>query len=271
MPFDLDAYFNRIGYQGPREVSLPVLAGIQARHVQAVPFENIDVLHGKTISLDPAAVAAKLVEARRGGYCFEQNTLLLAALRELGFAATPLLARVRRNAPPDVRTPLTHMILRVDLEGRPWLADVGFGAIGATAPIALDTFEEQASPHEPRRLVRLDEHRLMHQTKLGADWVDVFEFTLEPQGPLDFELGNWFSCTHPKAHFRNNLVVTRVDGTRRHILANHEYTVRELDGRVAEHAVVFSRAGMLALLDRVFGLRFPAGTRIDWPTAAWAD
>ena len=268
--FDLDAYFHRIGYFGSREPTQPVLAAIQLRHVQTIPFENIDVLHGQAISLDPARVAAKLVTARRGGYCFEQNTLLAGALRAMGFAVTPLLARVRRNAPPEVRTPLTHMVLRIDLDGRPWLVDVGFGAIGATAPLALDTFDEQPSPHERRRLLRLDEHRLMHQARLGDEWVDVYEFTLEPQGPLDFELGNWFSCTHPAAHFRNNLVVTRVDGSRRHLVFNHEYTVRELDGR-AEKRAVDSRAALLDVLARHFGLSFPAGTRIDWPTAAWRD
>lgn len=271
MPFDLDAYFARIGYAGSRDVTLSVLAALQDRHVQAVPFENIDVLHGKTISLAPDALGAKIVAGRRGGYCFEQNTLFLAALRGLGFEVTPLLARVRRNMPPELRTPLTHMVLRVDLEGRPWLVDVGFGAVGPTAPIALDSFEEQSSPHEPRRLLRLTDGRLMHQAKLGTEWVDIIEFTLEPQGPLDFELGNWFSCTHPNSHFRKNLVVTRVDGPRRRILSNHEYLVREPDGRVAEHALIFSRAEMLGLLDRAFGLRFPPGTRIDWPTAAWRD
>lgn len=267
--FDLDAYFDRIGYAGPREVTLAVLGSLQLHHVQSVPFENIDVLQGKAISLEPDKLAAKLVGARRGGYCFEQNTLFAGALRALGFEVTPLLARVRRNAPPDVRTPLTHMALRVDLDGRPWLVDVGFGAVGATAPLALDSFDEQPSRHEPRRLLRVGD-RLMHQVRLGADWVDVYEFTLEPQGPLDFEVGNWFSCTHPQAHFRNNLVVTRVDGPRRHILFNHEYTVRELDGR-ADQRPVRSRADLLETLDRHFGLRFPPGTRIDWPTAQWQD
>lgn len=267
--FDLDAYFRRIGYPGPRETTLPVLAALQLQHTQAVPFENLDVLLGQVISLEPAAIAAKIIGAGRGGYCFEQNTLLAAALRTLGFEVTPLLARVRRNAPPELRTPLTHMVLRVDLDGRPWLVDVGFGAVGPTAPIALDSPAEQASPHEPRRLVRLGD-RLMHQARLGDEWVDVYEFTLEPQGPLDFELGNWFSCTHPRAHFRNNLVVTRVDGPRRHIVFNREYTVREPDGR-AEKRPIATRAELLELLARHFGLRLPAGTRLDWPGANWDD
>ena len=97
-------------------------------HCAAIPFENLDILLGRPIALDLPALEAKLVRARRGGYCFEQNTLFQAALEALGFRVTALAARVRVGA-TEVR-PRTHMLLRVDLPEGAFVADVGFGGDG---------------------------------------------------------------------------------------------------------------------------------------------
>jgi N-hydroxyarylamine O-acetyltransferase len=264
---DLDAYLARTGCTAPREPGLATLRALQLAHIQTVPFENVDVLLGRKISMEPSTVVDKIVVRRRGGYCFEQNTLFLEVLRAIGFRVTPMLARVRRNAPPDVRTPLTHMVLCVEIDGRHWLADVGFGAVGATAPLALDTEDEQATPHEPHRLVRTG-GAIMHQVKLGEEWADVYLFVPEEPAPIDFELGNWFSCTHPRAHFINNLVVSRVDGDLRLTIFNRELTIRALDGS-AEKEVIASPEQLLELLAGRFGLAFPAGTRIEIPATPW--
>ena len=264
---DLDAYFARIGYTGPRAPTLAVLRALQLQHMMAVPSENLDVLLGRLISIDPVAIQQKIVRERRGGYCFEQNTLFRDVLRALGFAVTPLLARVRWQVPADFRTPLTHMVLRVEAEGRFWLVDVGMGAFGATAPLALDTEEEQSTPHEPRRLLKKSDVTL-HQLRSGTAWLDVFEFTLTEPVPMDFELSNWYSCTHPKAYFVNNLVVTLTQRDRRVIIFNCDFTYRYPDGR-AETRNIASPEELLVLLAKHFGLPFPAGTRFGGPVAAW--
>src|SRR5215471_15232590 len=150
---DLDAYLARIGYVGPREPSLAVLRSIHALHPSAIPFENLDVIRGVGIRLDLPSIEQKLVRDRRGGYCFEQNGLFAAVLEELGFEVTPLAARVRWQVPPDVRTSLTHMVLRVDVERVPYLADVGFGGQTPTAPLRLDVPDAQRTPRETFRVV----------------------------------------------------------------------------------------------------------------------
>jgi len=264
---DLDAYFARIGYVGSREPTLATLRALQLAHVSAVPFENLDVLLGRTISLAPADVFRKIVAAGRGGYCFENNSLFRDALRALGFPVTPLLARVRWQVAPAVRTPLTHMVLRVEADGRPWLADAGFGSVGATAPLALDTHAEQATPHDARRLVERDGY-VVHQVRFGAGWSDVYQFRLEEPAAMDFEMGNLFSCTHPQAHFRNNLVVTLVRPDRRWVIFNREFTVRHADGRT-ETRPVATPDELLALLADHFALRFPAGTRFGPAGSPW--
>lgn len=265
---DLAAYLDRIAHRGPTTPTLENLRALHLAHQQAIPFENLDVLLDRRINIDLAAVERKLVGDRRGGYCFEQNNLFGAVLRALGYTVTPLLARVRRNAPDDRRTPLTHMLLRVDLDGRPWLADVGFGAAGTTAPLALDTAEPQKTPHGTHRIIPAG-GQLMHQALLGEDWSDLYEFIPREAVPVDFEVGNWYSCTHPQAHFRNNFVVTRVDGPRRLSVFNGEFSIRHPDG-VAEKQPITSPAELLHLLAETFGLRFPAGTRFQLPPPATA-
>jgi N-hydroxyarylamine O-acetyltransferase len=264
---DLDAYFARIGYAGPREPTLAVLRALQLQHMMTVPTENLDVLRGQPISIDLTSLVRKLVHERRGGYCFEQNTLFYSVLHRLGYAVTPLLARVRWQVPDDHRTGLTHMVLRIEIEGRFWLVDVGMGGVGATAPLALDTEAEQSTPHELRRLLSKSGVTL-HQMRSGAEWLDVYEFTQTEPVPMDFELSNWYSCTHPKAYFVNNLVVTRVERDHRVIIYNCDFTYRYPDGR-AETKNIESPEKLLALLAEHFDLHFPAGTRFGKPGAAW--
>lgn len=229
-----------------------------------------DVLLGRTISIDPAAVERKIVADRRGGYCFEQNTLFAAVLRAIGFAVTPLIARVRWQVPPDVGTGRTHMVLRVDVAGRAYLVDVGFGSIGPTAPLRLDTTDAQPTPHEPRRIVPLGSGEMMHQIGFGEVWQDVYRFSLDPPPGIDFEIGNWFSCTHPTANFVRNLIVARARRDRRLSIHNREFIVRELDGR-AHKSAIDSWPQLCELLAVHFDLQVDAARPFGPPEMPWMD
>ena len=125
---DLDAYFARTGYRGTRSPTLDTLHAIARAHVQSIPFENLDVLLDRPIDLEPDALMQKLVHDRRGGYCFEHNTLLLEVLTALGFHARPISARVRYQRPREYTPARTHLLVRVELD-ESWLADVGVGAM----------------------------------------------------------------------------------------------------------------------------------------------
>lgn len=268
--FDLDAYCARIGYDGPREASLPVLHALTAAHAQAIPFENLDVLLGHRISLEPAALADKLVVRRRGGYCFEQNGLFLHVLQELGFRVAPLSARVRLDRPRDFTPARTHLFLRVELNGESWLTDVGVGALSLTCAIRLVTNVEQSTPHETRRIVHED-GRYFHQARLGDAWADVYEFTLEEMPRIDREVSNWFTSTHPESHFRNRLLVARAapNGVRLTVL-NDVFSVRQPDGH-AEKRPLQSPDELLDVLATHFGLSFPSGTRFGATPAAFSS
>jgi len=265
---DLDAYFARIGHDGPRTPTLETLNAIVNAHVQAIPFENLDVLLARGVDLDPGALEKKLVHARRGGYCFEQNSLLLHVLGALGFEVRALSARVRYQRPRDFTPARTHVFVRVELE-ESWLVDVGVGAMSVTGALRLAEEGPQATPHETRRLLR-ENGRIYHQVLFGEEWQDVCEFTLEEMPLIDREVANWYTSAHPGSHFKNRLLVARaLPGGARVGLLNRELTVRQRDGR-AERRVLTSPDELLAVLEAHFGLAFPPGTRfpceaLDWP------
>src|ERR1700761_9778460 len=143
---DLTGYFERIGYSGGAEPTLEVLQDLVTAHTQAIPFENLDPLLGVPIDdLSPEALADKLVDRRRGGYCYEQNGLMGYVLQELGYGVRRFAGRVVWTLGPGDPIPAqTHTLLGVALpgEGQLYLVDVGFGGQTPTSPIRLETGSE---------------------------------------------------------------------------------------------------------------------------------
>jgi len=261
-PIDLEAYFRRIGYAGPRGAGPAVLSALAEAHASAIPFENLDVLLGKPILLDLASLEAKLVSDRRGGYCFEQNTLFQAVLLALGFPVTALAARVRVGAPPGPARPRTHMLLAVDLPGGRLLADVGFGGGGPIRPLRLVAGPETEVGMSRFRL-RREGPAWVLEGEQGDGWQDLYAFTEEPQEPVDFEVANWFTSTWPKSPFRTSLVAHRQGLDSRATLRDRELTLRDAGGVRTE--TIRDPEHLLEVLRGRFGLAFPAGTRFPAP------
>jgi N-hydroxyarylamine O-acetyltransferase len=265
---DVDAYLARIGYAGPRTPTFATLAGLHACHAGTIPFENLDIHLGRLIRIDLPSIQRKLVQDRRGGYCFEHNALLGAVLRALGFEVIPLLGRVRWQIPAETPTPLTHQLLRVETpDAGPCIADVGFGSMSLFQPLRLEFDTEQPGCLEPRRLVRRPDH-LAHQARHGDMWSDVYHFTLTPPSSVDFEVSNWYTCAHPQSAFLHNLRASLTLADRRHTLFNREFTRRFADGRV-EKRTLETPAELLEVLATYFGLHFPPETRFGKPGAPW--
>ena len=266
--FDLEAYLGRIGLPavaaaGPRDktdAALNTLRALHEAHVAAIPFENLDILLGRPIRLDLASLQAKLVAGRRGGYCFEQNTLFQAALGSLGFQVTPLAARVRVGA-TGIRA-RTHMLLRVDLGQVPFLADVGFGAGGLVTPVPLALGAEMRSGPFAHRLVREGEQWVL-QGDSGSGWADQYAFTLEPQYPIDYEVANYYTSTHPQSAFVTNLTAQRSWPERRAVLRNRELAITTSAGDAT--TPIRDPGHLLEVLAAEFDLSFPPGTRFSRP------
>jgi N-hydroxyarylamine O-acetyltransferase len=217
-----------------------------------IPFENVEVLLKRPIYVDLPSIRTKLVDLRRGGYCFEQNTLLMSVLHALGFDVSGLAARVIWGAPPGKTLPRTHMLLRVILSEGTYLADVGFGGLTPTAPLAFELGDEQPTPHEAYRLVATeDEFEL--QAQLGEAWRSLYRFSLQPQIAPDYEVANWFTSTHPGSLFRRHLLASRPAEGCRHSLFDNRLTIHHLNG-VSERRVLTDARDLGEALSGVFGI-----------------
>jgi N-hydroxyarylamine O-acetyltransferase len=257
---DLDAYFQRIGYEGRRAATPDTLRDLVARHTESIPFENLDPLLRRPVRLDPASLERKLVRDRRGGYCYEQNTLFRHALEALGFPVIGLAARVLWNQPDGVVPPRSHMLLAVQAGGETYLADVGFGGQSPTAPLRLAPEVVQETPHEPFRLVVAGEEYVL-QAKLPDGWRPLYRFDLREAYPSDYEVANWHVSTHPDSIFVNGLIVGRPGPGRRHTLFNNELAVHTRAG--TERRVLTDPAELRASLTGVFGLALPDAPELD--------
>jgi N-hydroxyarylamine O-acetyltransferase len=257
---DLEAYLARIDHTGTVAPTDDCLAQIQQAHLASIPFENLDILLRKPLRLDLAGLVAKLVDSRRGGYCFEQNALLAAVLERIGFSVTRLAARVRVGK--VVVRPRNHMLLGVQLGRTLHIADVGFGVSGPFRPLPLVADREETQAYETFRFV-LQGAEWVYQSRTDTGWQDLYSFTLEPWLPVDFEPCNWYTSTHPSSRFTQILCVQRVLPGEKRLLVNQDYesvTAERTDTRT-----VVEDADVLATLSSDFGLAFPEGTRFRYP------
>jgi N-hydroxyarylamine O-acetyltransferase len=259
---DLDAYWKRIGYVGEVTAATGVLEQIHFAHATQVPFENLDILLGRPIRLDLDSLQRKIVQGRRGGYCFEQNTLFAAVLEEVGFPVTRLLARVRLGRTGV--TARTHMVLEVQAGGRAWLADVGFGSGGVLRPVPLEAGPVWQHGAWTFRLAQ-EPGLWVLQSLRGGIWQDVYAFTQEPQFPIDFEMANHFTSTYPESPFVRNLHVQRTTPEVGYVLRGRELSVAR-DGQESTRTLA-DEEELLRVLADPFGLVFPPGTRFRIPGA----
>ncbi|HEY1651675.1 MAG TPA: arylamine N-acetyltransferase [Acidimicrobiales bacterium] len=201
----LPAYLDRIGLGTS---SAPGLAEIHRAHATALPFENFDPHGGTPVSLDLGHLEEKMVARRRGGYCFEHNLLLGAALDSIGGCdVAPMLARVRLG-PEGSPRPLNHLLLRVSDRSGTWLADVGFGGGGLLDPLPFEAGPETEQSGWRYRLVE-EGAELVLQVFQDGGWTDMYGFVPQPAQPVDIEVNNWFTATHPDSDFVKGIIAGR--------------------------------------------------------------
>lgn len=248
--FELDSYLARIGVSEDD----PQLAEVHRAHVTSIPFESLDPQQGVAVSLAEEDLAVKLVERRRGGYCFEQNLLLKAALEALGAEVELYLARVLMGADPAAPRPRSHLLLGVEWDGRRWHADAGFGGGTLLEPLPWGPAgEHEQSGWRYRVIEREGEYVL--QTASGEPWEDLYAFLPHPVPKIDVETINWWTSTHPSSRFVSGFLVSRQweDGRRLALTDWGELALIETTPR-ARLAEPVSREQIPLLLAERFGL-----------------
>lgn len=159
------------------------------------------------VSLAVEDLERKLVAGGRGGYCFEQNLLLKAALEALGAEVDLYLARTRVGAPPGLTRPRSHLVLGVRADDLSWHADVGFGSGSLLEPLPFGPGAEHEQSGWRFRVVE-DGPEFVLQRAQGDEWVDLYGFIPQPVPPVDLETSNWFTSTHPLSRFVTGLIVS---------------------------------------------------------------
>ncbi len=226
---DIDQYLRRLGYEGPREPTLETLRALHLRHLESVPFENLDIHARRPIVLDEAAFFDKVVRRHRGGFCYELNGLFAALLRALGFQVTYLSGRVSPDGVHPSGPEFDHLVLEVTLNGS-WLVDVGFGE-GFVEPLPLAVGQWDSGG--PR----------FHLERLGEDWslwVEVpggarrllYVFSRVPRRLEEFAEMCRYHQTSPDSFFLKDTLCSRKTPTGRVTLSGHRLIVTERGQRV---------------------------------------
>lgn len=256
---NIDAYFERIGFSGSIAPTLETLTQLHALHPAAIPYENLDPLIGAPVRLDIANLQQKLLFDRRGGYCFEQNTLLRAMLLDLDFEVKTHGARVLWGTPPDVEPPLRHMVLTVDIAGVSYLCDVGFGGQTATAPLRMRREAEQETPHETYRLLEVDGTWTL-EVKIDEVWRPLYSFELTERDDEELQVLN--SKAASSSFFTDNLLVARSEKGRRLALWNVRLNTHTI-GAPSEARLLTSVAELREVLSGPMGITLPPDERLD--------
>ena len=248
---DLDAYLARIGYDGPRAPTGDVLRELHRAHTGRIPFENLDIVLGRGISLDLDDLQQKMVETGRGGYCLEHATLFGAVVDRFGFGAVRLSARVAAPDDEDKIRPRTHALLRVDGDGGPWIADIGFG-FGVREPVPLA--EGAVSEQGPwaYRMERYGDGWRLRNREADGTWTALHSFVEEPQHWIDYVVTNHFVSTHPSSPFAGHVMVMRTTDEHRQRIRGRELFTVTPDGRTSTRTLTGDE--LVAELRTTFGI-----------------
>ena len=253
LPLALDRYLERIGYTGARHPDRATLTALHRAHLHAIPYENLDIHLGRPLVLDERQIFAKLVDQRRGGWCYEMNGLFAWALRELGFAVRLLAGAVNRAA-NGAAAAGNHLTLLVTLD-HPFLADVGFGnGFLEPLPLAVGTYAQEGMTF---RLTRDGERWVFGNHQHGGLGYD---FTLAPQQLADFAAQCQIQQTAPTSGFVRATVCHRFtpDG----ILSLRGAVLTTVTAAGTTSITITDARVYAAVLAEQFGLHIPAAATL---------
>jgi len=256
---DVQPYLRRIDYQGSLSPGIDLLRSLHRAHLFTVPFENLDIHFGREIVCDESRILRKIVNEKRGGFCYELNGAFAALLRALGFRLTLLSCRVARQD-GSYGPEFDHLTLRIDLE-EPWLADVGFGE-GFLEPLRLESRLEQ---HEQSgrvyrltsRLTSPPSSDALYGLEVMAEgrWRKEYAFTLQPRELSDFAGMCHYHQTSPESHFTQQRICSLATPEGRLTLSDNKLI--ETRGALRQETSI-SGDEWQAKLRELFGVVLPA-------------
>ncbi len=257
----VQAYLDRMNYSGPTDISFNTLKELQITHLQNIPYENLDILAKKPISLSIEAIYDKIVVRRRGGYCFELNGLFGWLLKKMGFDVVEYLGRWLKGEPIEVPV-RRHRVPIVKINGKSYLTDVGLGHFGSKWPLLLEEGLEQVQDDEKYRIVSHEKMGWVVQSFEDGLWGNLFSFSIDLVQPIDFLQPNWYCTTHPDSIFLHNTMVYRRTPEGRNTIADvidpvtgeKVKQIRNFKGDTVETMVPRTEKEFLDALKKYFGI-----------------
>lgn len=218
--------------------NLAGLTKLQEHHTENIPFENLDIVVGREILLNFSHLFDKVVMKKRGGYCFELNTLYSELLKSLDFSPKPVLGRVWLSNPKRT-PPRNHLAYLVELEGRTYVTDVGFGGLITRIPLDINVSSSVNDKDGLVRLVQFRDDQFMIQRQTEKGWTNLYSFENVEISEEDIAISNYYMSTHHNSHFFHHKIVGKNTKDGRIGLFNNKMSIRKGINVVAKKRVDF--------------------------------
>ena len=222
---EITQYLNRIKLDDCNS-NLEGLTKLQEFHMENIPFENLDIVVGRKIKLDYQHLFDKIVSKKRGGYCFELNTLYAELLKSLGFFPRPVLGRVWISNPRKL-PPRNHLAHLVDLDGKTYLTDVGFGGLITRIPLDINNASPISDKDGMVRIVPFADHQFMVTRQIEKGWENQYSFENVEVSEEDIYISNYYMSTNSRSHFYEHRFVGRNTEEGRIGLFNNKISIRK--------------------------------------------
>ncbi len=252
----LDAYLARIGVGRPASLDVASLSKLHRAHLMAFTWEALDAFMGWPSSIVPAAAFAKMVEGKRGGWCYEMNGLLGAALAALGFRVTRLCGGVNRESMGDIAVG-NHLTLRVDLDDGTYLAEVGLGdAIVEPVPLAAGPISQRGFEFS---ILPADDGWLRFKNHANG-LANSFDFRPDHSDEAAIAAALGWLTQDPGSPFTNALAIVRHTADGFVALKNDSLRSVTADGVSEQH--IMSADHLADTLHTTFSLDVPESVRV---------
>lgn len=224
---NIKKYLNRIQTDSDVSPDLDSLKKLHINHLYNIPFENLDIHYNKKLILNPDHLQKKILDNKRGGYCYELNGMFFLLLKELGFNAKMISARVN-NAKGGWGEEFDHLAIIVKLDEL-WLADVGFGD-SFIEPLKFEMDVVQKNVNGYYKIEKYDEdYYKLSKSSDGKEFFDEYIFTLRERQLEEFEGMNNYQQTAPDSHFRKGKVCTIANKNGRVTLSDYKLIITDGD------------------------------------------
>ena len=253
---DTKKYLDRIGYHSEIKTTKEVLFLLQQTHLLSIPFENLDIHYGTKIKLKLQNIFEKVVVNRRGGFCYELNSLFNELLKAIGFKTFLISGRVFVEK-DTYGQEFDHMAIIVRLENKSYLVDVGFGKFSfEPLEIVIDFF--QVDKYGTFAIDKHSEDYYRVNKIENSKKIPEYIFKLKERKLTEFtEMCNYHQSS-PASHFTQNKVISLAKPKGRITLANTTYKISEYDNTVT---VDFEETEFENYLKKIFNIQIKKAIR----------